>query len=1521
MPLTSEELFGEKKALTSEEFFSSSNKPITSEELFGSSPSLVDQIPGLAPQVVPVDDRNILEKVKDEYLGAHEAGLTALTGMAGMATGPMNIARRKLEGSSMTAEEAMAEGMSAPTYVPRTETGQRNVDKVISPLMNEMMPLMGFSHGFAPQLPKNFKGAPEVAKALPKAEPFNIVDPAFRAKLDEVSPGEAKILQALTEKANPRINETNQMLLEMDQILQEHGGNAPQELFEKYDLGVAKLRGLIEAKVKLEANLIGKPLTPEEVTIKVAEVEGKLAEQRREVSAPPEALPEVRSPHEIAQEKIGEASNESPEQIKQRLSNVQDKLDDLDLKELTTKEGVPGEEGSSLREALKLEEQTYTKLLEERNAPPEMVGDIARTVRESTPRNPTRQVMKETFGTFSTFGEIATKVREGNLGTAQQRTLFEILAKNPWVEKSLVHFQDRVVPSTRTPGNTVSGRYLHDGNVIRMFDDLGQVASPMRVLLHEAVHASVYHLLRDSTSQWAKSLHTMYEKFNEQNAGKVNPSTGKPHYGFTNVQEFVAEAFTSPSFMKVLKGMESISAYTNKVDSLWNQFKDLIKAGLKVFDPTIRSALDDVLEHGYALMEESAKTPENVFHKMSEKFEAEKAPDSVSEVSMKTLNAISTGVKKTGIEMFNKNNIAAFFKDHPRVKMAHDYINKAEHLAEKYTNMIWYDDAAFAGKAKFMDFFNKVVGKYSLYMAIEKATNKEMYNVLEVLKKGFRTLEYKENLALNGQHLTPSEVNIYNKIAEAELKKWDITTNEQKNMGKKHITPRVLGYFPAARKGEFRVEVGYGDLLAHVEYFSTRVAAERFKEKFGNLRHLEVSDVLTKESVRPETNAKMIDIFVEAYTRNFPDQAAEVQTVGGALLSKMQRRGGKMGHTQDFRTGIEGYKGTEMFMTPEELGHSFKNGIRASINDFAANMKSLHIKTDVEPFITDGRFQTSDPIGHAAVSQMFDNALGRNKDFLKPVTDVMNHTVDKWARTISEDILGKAYTRDKGIGASSYEGLTTLFYMTKMLPKFAFSVLGQLLSIPQVARVASKDGHGIMAYKSFTLGLAKLATRNKELYEALRNESQMYNTFEPGIMKQFDLYRQDQSKSMEFIKDWVLMQAPAKAFDGFSRIASFSILYEHNRKLGQSKEMAATNARLGTGEAQNLYGTNNQPAFFQHTGVMGDMVRPLQSYAQNYLGNLISDIQRVKVKDWNTWGPLVNFTIANIAVGGVLSLPLIQDYEFLRRFINQRFGDKTLPSVMDLFARDGNFLDRVLPAGEEERNAVIYGALPGFLDADVSASVRSNANYMTVVAGVLLGEKKFLDLVPIAGNLVDVTSGAIGIGKSLYKDVPVGERKKNINDALPAGHIAYLANELQGNNTTMISGKNTNQMTSGTQAVADEARTPTDIASGLMGTKTITQKKRNLIQQEQTDHEMLRTKQLNRFAALAAETGKPEYINKMVELGASKQEIEAAVKTGVFKRIIPTRIGSMVNQQGKVPKGQKTRNVLNNFRFTPPEGE
>jgi len=109
------------------------------------------------------------------------------------------------------------------------------------------------------------------------------------------------------------------------------------------------------------------------------------------------------------------------------------------------------------------------------------------------------------------------------------------------------------------------------------------------VMLHEIMHLLTSDELQYGNSKFTKDIEQIYEytKKNLEDRG-IDPS----YYGFTNIHEFIAEAYSNPEFQKELSEIPGKTG----AKSTWAEFMDALSAFFtKVFNLDIKpSALDDI---------------------------------------------------------------------------------------------------------------------------------------------------------------------------------------------------------------------------------------------------------------------------------------------------------------------------------------------------------------------------------------------------------------------------------------------------------------------------------------------------------------------------------------------------------------------------------------------------------------------------------------------------------------------------------------------------------------------------------------------------------------------------------------------------------------------------------------------------------------------------------------------------------------------------------------------------------------
>lgn len=885
-------------------------------------------------------------------------------------------------------------------------------------------------------------------------------------------------------------------------------------------------------------------------------------------------------------------------------------------------------------------------------------------------------------------------------------------------------------------------------------------------------------------------------------------------------------------------------------------------------------------------------------------------------ISVRLVQALSDGTAVLSRKFFGKMNQSEFNMKDPHVTNAYWKMKAHDIKAEEIVNKLWYGESQ-PKDIKWFQSFSKVKNADSPYVVLSKSTPIDKYVLHDLFQKGFdEGISYEENLSKNGQHLTPDQVKYYNTLSKLFDDMYKESVKIQEGLDKKHILPQRTGWYPSTRSGKYAVSVNYGDIVSHVQNFQTRLQAEKFKEQMERegFKHHIVSEAMDMSDQQFQPNAEMADIISNILAQKLPSAKNLIEKETQRLLDSMATRGGKLGQHHEYRLNISGYKGSEFYKTPEELGRSFGEAIEQSIAEKGMQIKQLLYKTDFDPLLNNDQFKQEKPNSHAVIQQMYDSSLGRNKNVFSSVGKQIDYITDLAANRVMESINGSGKMSDISTVKLTENTIKEAFYFLKMMPKLTFSIIGQFLTVPAgTVSHMSYGGHGLMAYKSFSKGILKLVSGDKDLWNSIKDVSQRTNTFEPQFIESMSL--KDASHPVyKGIKDWLLLQAPGKASEAASRVGTYAILRTHYMDLGMSTKVAEKMAIDGVGKILNLYDRANSAPIFDHTGAIGDVMKPLQGFGQNMLGKVLAMGKHVSPTDYKTWGPLVNFTLLTIASTGVMGLPFIQEYEQFRRWANKTFNDFTLPSILDIFAKDGSFLDRMVEMNETNRAIAMYG-LPSASGFDLSSSARSNETLPSLILGIMAGWEDPNKTAPIFEWATQVPGAAVTMGRAVAGNAGVADTAKAIDVLAPAGHLGYGIKEVAGVNKTNVLGKETNQKIVGKEAQANGERTKTDIAAGILGTKTTKQRYQDAVDFQVAEDEKNLTAKKDRLGVRFSETGDVRYVKQMAELGMTKKEIEDKIGLEVYNRVIPQEIRLMINKNGKMQKGRGVRAAQGLFNF------
>ena len=235
--------------------------------------------------------------------------------------------------------------------------------------------------------------------------------------------------------------------------------------------------------------------------------------------------------------------------------------------------------------------------------------------------NPTGvEIQDHLWGVKNTGQAIQRMLSVPNLGTKSERLLLEALGKSQFIRSADFNLSKDPLMVDNEPA---LGAYGIEGKHRIDFDKAGNVGT----VIHEVVHAGTMKLMREGNSAAAKKLKALYDQFMEPHeaqyqvalAEKIAEFGGKPSigqlkafrtewmdkrpYGFTNAEEFIAEALINKDMKQLLTSIESKEA-NGVVTNMWNKIRDAIYEGLGVPQQS-RTMLDDVLDNTMTLVKES----------------------------------------------------------------------------------------------------------------------------------------------------------------------------------------------------------------------------------------------------------------------------------------------------------------------------------------------------------------------------------------------------------------------------------------------------------------------------------------------------------------------------------------------------------------------------------------------------------------------------------------------------------------------------------------------------------------------------------------------------------------------------------------------------------------------------------------------------------------------------------------------------------------------------------------------------
>jgi hypothetical protein len=240
------------------------------------------------------------------------------------------------------------------------------------------------------------------------------------------------------------------------------------------------------------------------------------------------------------------------------------------------------------------------------------------------------------------YGEAIDKVISSGLGTRQQKTLLRVIKNIGVIREAGFSLSPDHLKTTKKDGSSQDNAGLYHPDLHAV--ELGKEGQ-LQVLLHEGIHAGTTKLLHAADSIAAQRLTALYEKYNTSHGWTEA-------YGFENVHEFVAEAFTSKKFQDILRSVKLEDRESKAgIATLWDEFKDTVRKGLGIGEKE-RTALDEVLDAGTSAIEEQEGRDKTARDAYKEKYSGGPLPSVVDlESKRKGIFEGDADTKKAWLQM------------------------------------------------------------------------------------------------------------------------------------------------------------------------------------------------------------------------------------------------------------------------------------------------------------------------------------------------------------------------------------------------------------------------------------------------------------------------------------------------------------------------------------------------------------------------------------------------------------------------------------------------------------------------------------------------------------------------------------------------------------------------------------------------------------------------------------------------------------------------------------------------------
>lgn len=846
----------------------------------------------------------------------------------------------------------------------------------------------------------------------------------------------------------------------------------------------------------------------------------------------------------------------------------------------------------------------------------------------------------------------------------------------------------------------VRGSYETANDTLTLSREYG--AGDYQVVLHEGSHSATSAILDAYANPRlrekltipqrvsARNLNEIYTEIKDRIAtgdlASIGPN-GKPHYGLKNINEFIAEAFSSKSFQDFLKG---ITLKTGKT-SVWNKFVDAVRKAIGLPESS-RNALANTLSVGADLIERSTAESRDLYFgsKQAESVVGDSIKYSLQDDKLTALGKINSGWKKyiptekldyesvaptmrgakdidkpgyTFTNILTSGKMQSWMLDNPVVKgivdMATGHINEAKLASEKAL-------------------FDRNTGVVAKLNRIENLFSKgEAGAVLLERIAGQLNPEYIKNLS-------PEQLKIDGAL-ESLFKDRAAKINEiMASMGRKPVK-MLENYFPSRWKGEFvtalyerRSDGSRGRLLTYVKETSrgrAQQAADYLRSQYKDqyiISDVEHRPSMGKNKFQQSMSSAHADFETLLDLLGSEDLAtikANEAVQNLAAKQAMDTLNAKRHFKR--KQGIEGSLGDKEWLSPEQNYRQAKESLIAYIESMDQWLAAHKINDFMKAMEKDPEVKAPNAVGFGR--QFIDHALGYTEQ-----TKAFKELQESIAK-----LTGKDTSLQRNV-VMTYANIQTALYLGYYSARGAAQNIVQpfIGILPKLAEVAQRGGskdvispmlwgmteammylpYGITKGVPLTSAKPLLSKTGKAIWDYAIDR----HIVDPHLIESRGTF---QKKGAQRTYD-IVANNSITVTEAFSRYAAFSSLVRHMVDSGLDLKTALRTAEDVSRELMVNYEPYAKAQVFDKAGIVGQMAGRLQSFKVNQLTQLVHYIKMAQ-KEGN-WSGISTYLGTNIMVAGavgMIGMDVAEAIWDLVKNVDRETGSPT-PSIQEFSPRE-----------------------------------------------------------------------------------------------------------------------------------------------------------------------------------------------------------------------------------------------------------